>query len=153
MATGDSRVPGKPQGQPQVVFSWSGPRCPFSDEDGAGAEVVRCLKMTGSGAEWLDQNRKRGQLIILTRSGDLVHNIPMKKLLISEFKAKCIAVLREAQRTGEPVLITRRGRAIARIEPIMECEPSRRLGVLRGRMRIKGDIVEVDTTQDWDIVK
>lgn len=109
--------------------------------------------MTGSGAEWLDQNRKRGQLIILTRSGDLVHNIPMKKLLISEFKAKCIAVLREAQRTGEPVLITRRGRAIARIEPIMEGEPSRRLGVLRGRMRIKGDIVEVDTTQDWDIVK
>jgi prevent-host-death family protein len=74
----------------------------------------------------------------------------MKRVLISEFKAKCIAVLREAQRTGEPVLITRRGRPIARIEPFAEGQPRRRLGALRGRMRIKGDIVRVDTTQDWE---
>jgi prevent-host-death family protein len=74
----------------------------------------------------------------------------MKRVLISEFKAKCIAVLREAQRTGEPVLITRRGRPIARIEPVAEGQPERRLGALRGRMRITGDIVRVDTTRDWE---
>lgn len=89
----------------------------------------------------------------MTRSDDLVHNPSMKKLLISEFKAKCIAILREAQRTGEPVLITRRGRPIARIEPIVEGSPKRPLGALRGRMRIKGDIVQVDTSEDWEVLE
>jgi prevent-host-death family protein len=69
-------------------------------------------------------------------------------MLISEFKAKCIAVLREAQRTGKPVLITRRGRPIARIEPVAESLPTRTLGALRGRMGIRGDIVGIDTTRD-----
>jgi len=31
----------------------------------------------------------------------------MKKVVISEFKAKCIAFLREAQQTGESILVTR----------------------------------------------
>ena len=42
----------------------------------------------------------------------------MKTVIISEFKAKCIAILREAQRTREPVVVTRRGKPLARIEPI-----------------------------------
>ena len=76
----------------------------------------------------------------------------MKKILISEFKAKCIAVLREAQRTGEPVLVTRRGRPIARIEPVVQGLRTRKLGALRGRMKIVGDIVEIDTTRDWEVL-
>lgn len=77
----------------------------------------------------------------------------MKRMVISEFKAKCIAVLREAQRTGEPVVITRRGRPIARIEPIVEGAAKRSLGALRGRMKIKGDIVRADTVKDWEMLK
>ncbi|MGH9339872.1 MAG: type II toxin-antitoxin system Phd/YefM family antitoxin [Acidobacteriota bacterium] len=76
----------------------------------------------------------------------------MKTMVISEFKAKCIAVLREAQRTGEPVIITRRGRPLVRIEPILEGGPERQLGALRGRMKIKDDVVRVDTTEDWEMV-
>lgn len=67
----------------------------------------------------------------LTRSSDLIHTSAMKKMSISEFKVKCIAVLREAQRTGEPVVITRRGRPVARIEPILEGAAQRSLGALR----------------------
>ncbi len=74
----------------------------------------------------------------------------MKTVIISEFKAKCIAILREAQRTREPVVVTRRGKPLARIEPIIEGAPTRQLGAVRGRMQIRGDIVEAGTEQDWE---
>ena len=74
----------------------------------------------------------------------------MKTVILSTFKAQCIALLREAQRTAEPIIVTRRGRPLARIEPVREPVPSRRLGKQRGRMQIKGDIVHADFSADWE---
>ncbi len=74
----------------------------------------------------------------------------MKTFQLSAFKARCIAILREAQRTAEPILITRRGRPLARIEPVAEAAPRRVLGKQRGSMRIKGDIVHCDFSADWE---
>ncbi len=74
----------------------------------------------------------------------------MKTMIISEFKAKCIAVLKEAQRTHEPVLVTRWGHPLARIEPVYDDPPPREFGALRGRMRIKGDIVKSDFDREWE---
>lgn len=76
----------------------------------------------------------------------------MKKMAISEFKAKCIAVLREAQQTGESILVTRRGRPFARVEPVRETPSERSLGVFKGRMKIHGDIVHTDSSADWDVL-
>ncbi len=76
----------------------------------------------------------------------------MKTVIISEFKAKCISILKEAQRTREPVVVTRRGKPLARIEPILEDAPRRKLGVLRGRMQIRGDIVRTDSERDWEML-
>jgi prevent-host-death family protein len=75
----------------------------------------------------------------------------MKTVLLSEFKAKCIGLLREAQRNHEPIVVTRRGKPIARVEPLYDDQPPRRLGVLRGRMRIHGDLVETDFASEWEI--
>lgn len=44
----------------------------------------------------------------------------MKTIILSVFKANCIALLREAQKTSEPIIVTRRGRPLARIEPLRE---------------------------------
>ena len=76
----------------------------------------------------------------------------MKTMVISDFKARCIAVLREAQRSGEPLLVTRRGRPLARIEPIPEEVSERRLGLYRGRMRLLGDVVQSSSEDDWDML-
>lgn len=76
----------------------------------------------------------------------------MKTILISEFKAKCIAVLSEAQRTREPVMVTRRGKPLAKIEPVCEEEPPpREFGKMKGK--ILGDIVETDFSDDWEMLK
>ncbi len=74
----------------------------------------------------------------------------MKTIILSEFKANCIAILREAQRTAEPLIVTRRGRPLARIEPVQEPMPKRRFGTQRGRLRIKGDIVHAEFSSDWE---
>jgi prevent-host-death family protein len=78
----------------------------------------------------------------------------MKTIVVSEFKAKCIAVLREAQRTGEPILVTRRGRPLARVEPVAANATERRLGVHRGRMTFKRgvDLVHAGSEEDWEIL-
>ena len=74
----------------------------------------------------------------------------MKTVILSTFKSHCIALLREAQRTSQPIIVTRRGKPLARIEPLREPSPTRRLGAQRGRLRIKGDIVHADFAADWE---
>ena len=76
----------------------------------------------------------------------------MKTVILSEFKAKCIAILKEAQRTGKPLVITRRGKPLARVEPIPEDAAGRKLGTLRGRMKIEGDLVREDSEQEWEML-
>lgn len=76
----------------------------------------------------------------------------MKKMAVSEFKARCIAVLREAVQTGEPILVTRRGVPIARVEPIQQAPAKRLLGVHAGRMKIRGDLIEIDSGPDWEVL-
>ena len=71
-------------------------------------------------------------------------------MVISEFKTHCIAVLKHAQRTHEPIMVTRRGHPLARIEPIYDDLPPRKFGALKGRMRIKGDIVHGDFDDEWE---
>jgi prevent-host-death family protein len=71
---------------------------------------------------------------------------------ISQFKARCLAVLARVQRTGEPVLVTRFGEPIAEIiPPSPPPRPARWLGSFRESGRVAGDVVApaVDAG-DWD---
>lgn len=71
-------------------------------------------------------------------------------MLISTFKAQCIAALDEVQRTGDPLVVTRRGVPIVRVEPV-EGAPVRALGQLKGRFTVHCDLVHADTTDDWEL--
>ncbi len=77
----------------------------------------------------------------------------MKSMNISEFKSKCISVLKNAQETGEGLVVTLRGKPLARIEPVTRTSGNRQLGIFRGRMKIHGDLVHIDTSADWEILK
>jgi antitoxin (DNA-binding transcriptional repressor) of toxin-antitoxin stability system len=74
----------------------------------------------------------------------------MKHMIISEFKAKCIATLRDVEKSGEPVVVTRRGLPIVEIDPVVASE-GRRLGAQRGAMRIMGDIVRSEFADEWAV--
>jgi antitoxin (DNA-binding transcriptional repressor) of toxin-antitoxin stability system len=77
----------------------------------------------------------------------------MKSMAISEFKSKCIAVLKDAQRSGRGLIVTWHGQPLARIEPITGNSGKRKLGTFRGRMTIIGDIGNIDTSADWEMLK
>ncbi len=74
-------------------------------------------------------------------------------MLVSEFKARCIAVLKEVERSKEPVVVTLRGRPMARVEPFTEETPRKRLGLLKGNIRARRDLIRMDTTRDWEMLK
>ena len=44
----------------------------------------------------------------------------VKTIAAGEFKAKCLALMDEVARTGEEIVITKRGKPIARLEAIEE---------------------------------
>jgi prevent-host-death family protein len=73
----------------------------------------------------------------------------MKTVLISEFKAKCIKMLKEVHKNGRPLTVTLRGEPIVRVEPIRVEKRKPRLGTMKGRMIIKGDVIHSDMEDDW----
>jgi prevent-host-death family protein len=58
----------------------------------------------------------------------------------TEFKARCLELMDHVAATGNPVVITKRGRAIVRLVPAQQ-RPRSIVGALRGHARIHGDIV------------
>lgn len=76
----------------------------------------------------------------------------MKTMLVSEFKAKCIGVLKEVQRTGEPVVVTLRGKPMARVEALTTSKEGKRLGSLEGTIKTHCDLVRADSSGDWEML-
>ncbi len=56
------------------------------------------------------------------------------------FKAKCLRILDEVQRTRKEVVITKRGKPVARLVPTDDAMPEV-FGRMRGTIKILGDII------------
>lgn len=75
----------------------------------------------------------------------------MREIRASEFKAKCLAILDEVERTGETVTILKRGRPVARLVPPFMGQGRFPQHALFGTVEILGDIVEpVLPAGDWE---
>ena len=79
----------------------------------------------------------------------------MRTMGAGEFKAKCLAVMAEVDSTGVPVLVTKRGKPLARILPFEEepqsDKPASVFGFLRGMAVITGDLVSSEfSDEEWD---
>jgi len=66
----------------------------------------------------------------------------MKEIAISEFKAKCLAILEQVEKTKQPIRITRHGKPVAEVVPTTPVADRAALfGSMRDSMKILGDIV------------
>lgn len=74
------------------------------------------------------------------------------EMAISEFKATCLKVLEQVRRTGQEIIVTKRGRPIALISPAPTVNKSPAwLGSLRDRGRINDDIVSPASDEtEWE---
>ena len=83
----------------------------------------------------------------------------METVSVSEFKATCLELLAKVGRTGEPILITKRGKPLAQVTPPPPQRKKSWLGCMAGTAHVLGDIVApaLDPSEygdaDWSNVK
>jgi prevent-host-death family protein len=65
----------------------------------------------------------------------------MKSVAVSEFKANCLSLLENVARTGEPLLVTKRGKPLARVTPSGQTTEAHPQQTLAGTVVERGDIV------------
>ena len=75
----------------------------------------------------------------------------MRKMAAGKFKVHCLAVMDEVQAKRQAVIITKRGKPVAKLVPV-EQEKDDIFGFLKGkgRIEIKGDIISPALTpEEW----
>jgi prevent-host-death family protein len=72
-----------------------------------------------------------------------------KSVGAGEFKAKCLRLLDEVARQRAPLIITKRGKPVAKLVPIDD-EPLTLYGRMAGMGRILGDIVNPLDDLEWN---
>lgn len=74
-----------------------------------------------------------------------------RTIAAGEFKAKCLGLLDEVERTGRPLTVTKRGRPVARV--VAAKKPAARRGApLRNSVLYEGDIVS-PLDEPWEALK
>jgi prevent-host-death family protein len=77
----------------------------------------------------------------------------MKTMPAGKFKAQCLSLMDQVNATREPVLITKKGRPVAKLIPA-DLEPKDVFGCLRGVMEIVGDIESPAVPlEDWESLR
>ena len=72
----------------------------------------------------------------------------MKKIAAGSFKTHCLAILDEVQAKRETIVITKRGKPVAKLSPI-EKQVDDIFGFMKGKGKIVGDIVSPLPPEDW----
>jgi prevent-host-death family protein len=79
----------------------------------------------------------------------------MKEVAISEFKAKCLALLDQVQKTKKPIRVTRFGKPVAEVVPPSKDKDARDwLGSMKDKIEIVGDIISpASDPDDWEVLR
>jgi prevent-host-death family protein len=79
----------------------------------------------------------------------------MDEMAISEFKAKCLAVLERVHKTKRPICITRHGKPVAEVVPPSSIqERSAWIGSMKGSVEIIGDIISpANEESEWEALQ
>src|ERR1700745_1009038 len=76
-----------------------------------------------------------------------------RKINAAAFKARCLKLIDEVAETGEPITVTKRGKAKVQIVAVRE-KPKTLWGATKGTFKILGDIVgpiddDYDEDREW----
>lgn len=79
----------------------------------------------------------------------------MEEVAISEFKAKCLAILERVRKTRRPIRITRRGKPVAEIvPPTKTVSRAEWIGSMKGKMKILGDMISpANDPDEWEALR
>jgi prevent-host-death family protein len=71
----------------------------------------------------------------------------------SEFKAKCLALMDQVARTGETIVISKHGRAIAELKAHRAPRAESLIGLQAGRIKVLGDLLAPIGANHWNAEK
>ncbi len=75
----------------------------------------------------------------------------METINIARFKATCLALLDQVEKTGQPIRVTRRGKPLAQVSPVAPVGKRRIMGCMEGTAKIVGDIESpAVAASDWE---
>ena len=79
----------------------------------------------------------------------------MEEVSISEFKAKCLALLKQVNKTKKPLRIMRHGKPVAEVVPPSSVKDrSAWIGSMKDRMEILGDIISPAADEgEWEVLR
>ena len=66
----------------------------------------------------------------------------------AEFKAKCLRLMDEVAKDRTPLVITKRGKPVAKLVPVDD-QPIEPFGCMAGTVKILGDIVSPVDEDEW----
>ncbi|MGB2671412.1 MAG: type II toxin-antitoxin system Phd/YefM family antitoxin [Candidatus Acidiferrum sp.] len=79
----------------------------------------------------------------------------MQEIAISVFKAKCLSILEQVEKTKLPIRITRHGKPVAEVipsKPVMD--RAAWIGSMRDSIQILGDIISPASDEDeWEVLR
>jgi prevent-host-death family protein len=79
----------------------------------------------------------------------VISGVGMEKYMkAGEFKARCLKVMDQVQKTGRGVIITKRNVPVAQVVPI-KAEKQSMFGCMKGTVKIKKNIVK-PIEEQWD---
>jgi prevent-host-death family protein len=81
--------------------------------------------------------------------------VAIEEVSISEFKAKCLALLEQVRKTQKPLRITRHGKPVADVVPPSPVlDHTAWIGSMKGKMEILGDIISPASDEDeWEALR
>ena len=77
----------------------------------------------------------------------------MKKIPAGKFKTYCLTIMEDVRSTRNPVVITKRGRPVAKLVPVDDSQDDF-IGRLDGVFKIVGDIESpVEPPESWEALR
>lgn len=74
----------------------------------------------------------------------------MRQVSVSEFKTHCLALLEDVARTGQPIVVVKRGRPLVRVTPSASVVTQHPQDTLRGLGKVLMDIEgPTSRASDW----
>lgn len=72
----------------------------------------------------------------------------MRTMPAGKFKAQCLSILNEVEAKREPVIVTKNGRAVARMMPMPLLDQDPIFGFFRGKLDLLGDVISPVSTEE-----
>ena len=74
----------------------------------------------------------------------------MQKIPAGQFKAKCLALMDRVAESGQPIVVTKHGKAVVQVIRVPSHDDEI-FGFLAGKGRIVGDIENTIPASDWNL--